>query len=127
MADANWWDTAVETARREIELLKMYVCKEFPVVNGKNSLYTAGLWKEHISDLRQRAAQLQNADVSAWNIFRNPRVCRTCRETRPDRLIDCKCACVSYCNKWCMKADKHHKEDCIRIGHIAQSYSLLNM
>ena len=73
-----------------------YVCKEFPVVNGKNALYTTGLWETHISDLRQRAAQLPHADVGARTIFRNPRVCRTCKETRPDRLIDCKCACVSY-------------------------------
>ena len=104
-----------------------YVCKEFPMVNGKNVLYKTRLpWEEHIAGLRQRAQLSNNTKISAQSIFRNPRVCRTCREARSDRLTDCKCACVSYCSKWCAKADKAHKEDCRRIGLIARSYSMLN-
>ena len=104
------------------------VCKEFPVVKGKNVLYTstgtqAG-WKKHIAGLRDRAARLPHAvEVAAKSIFRNPRVCRTCREARPDHLkIDCACACVSYCNQKCAKADRLHKEDCNHLQHIALSY-----
>ena len=101
------------------------VCKEFPLVKGKNVLYTKGIWKKHIAGLRKRAARLPHADevARAKSIFHNPRVCRTCREARPDHLtIDCSCACVSYCNKRCAKADKRHKEDCNNLQHIALSY-----
>ena len=100
------------------------VCKEFPVVKGKNVLYTstgtqAG-WKKHIAGLRDRAARLPHAvEVAAKSIFRNPRVCRTCREARPDHLkIDCACDCVSYCNQKCAKADRLHKEDCNHLQGI---------
>ena len=33
-----------------------YVCKEFPVVKGKNVLYSKGSWKKHIAHLRERAS-----------------------------------------------------------------------
>ena len=105
------------------------VCKEFPVVKGKNVLCTGSTgtpWKKHIAGLRERAAHLPHseAEVAAKSIFRNPRVCRTCREaSRPDHLtIDCACACVSYCNKRCAKADKMHHQDCNHLQHIALSY-----
>ena len=61
------------------------VCKEFPVVGGKNVLYTTGPWEQHIAGLRERAAKIQQAKA----IFRNPRVCHSCREARQDRLTDC--------------------------------------
>ena len=99
------------------------LCKEFPLVKGKNVLYTkAGTWKKQIAGLRKRAGCLpHNVEVAAKSIFRNPRVCRTCREARPDHLtIDC--SCVSYCNKRCAKADKRHMEDCSNLQHIALSY-----
>ena len=105
-----------------------YVCKGFPVVNGKNVLYTTSLpWKRHIAGVRQQAAHLSKSQITVQSILKNPRVCCTCREARSDRLSDCKCGCVSYCSKWCANADKSHKEDCRRIALIACSYSMLSM
>ena len=96
-----------------------YVCKEFPVVKGKNVLHTTKPWKNHLISLREQAAQVPNADLS---IFSNPRVCHTCREARPDLLMDCECYCVSYCSKRCAKADKQHKKHCSDLNHIAGAY-----
>ena len=92
------------------------------MVNGTNALHTTGPWKVHIAGLRERADQLQDADVKS--IFRNPRVCYKCRESRTDLLIDCVCACVSYCIRQCSKPDKQHAEDCDRLRDIALHYSL---
>ena len=99
-----------------------YVCKEFPLVNGKNVLHSIQPWKNHIVSLRERAALLPKAELSAMPIFSNPRVCRTCRESRPDLLTDCECYCVSYCSKRCAKADKQHKRNCYDLNHIAGAY-----
>ena len=104
-----------------------FVCKEFPVVNGKNVLCTTGHWKEHIAALRERAARLPHAEVAASPLFRNPRVCRTCKEARQILLTDCICGCVSYCSHRCTVADKHHEEDCGKLAHIVQQYSRLFM
>ena len=98
-----------------------YVCKEFPVVKGMNALYTTGPWDKHIASLQKRAAVLPKTEVAGKPIFRNPRVCRTCREARPERLKDCDCACVSYCSRKCEKKDKQHKLDCEPLIHIALS------
>ena len=100
-----------------------YVCKEFPVVKGKNALQTTVHWKNHIASLRERAEHLPHAEASA-KIFRNPRVCNTCHEARPDRLSNCVCACVTYCSTKCDKADKSHKEECSYLNHMAQVVSL---
>ena len=99
-----------------------YVCKEFPVVKGKNVLHTTRPWKKHIHSLREQAARLPNAELSAKPIFSNPRVCRTCREARSDLLMDCECYCVSYCSNRCAKADKQHKKECSDLNHIAGAY-----
>ena len=99
-----------------------YVCKEFPVVNGNNALYTTGLWEKHISCLRERAARLKEAEDSE-TIFKNPWVCNTCREARPSRLIDCKCGYISYCSRKCSKKDSSHKENCSQLSQKRQSYS----
>ena len=96
-----------------------YVCKEFPVVKGKNVLYTKVSWKKHIAGIRERATRIPHAKP----IFRNPRVCRTCKEARQERLADCKCMCVSYCSKKCSKADKQHTPDCGDLLQIVQFYS----
>ena len=104
------------------------VCKEFPIVKGKNALQTDGSWKNHINGLRERAARLPKGEISASPIFHNPRVCRTCKEARQDRLTDCsECAYVSYCSRKCKKADKQHPEDCrtlIGIGILYRSRNL---
>ena len=63
-----------------------HVCKEFPVIKGRNALHTAGPWNEHIASLRERAAQLPDAEAYALPIFRNPRVCNNCQESRIDLL-----------------------------------------
>ena len=89
-----------------------YVCKEFPVVNGKNAFFTTGPMKEHLDHLRERAAQLPLAEFTANHIFLNPRFCNTCKETRQDRLTDCVCTCVSYCKSRCADADTLHKVLC---------------
>ena len=69
------------------------VCKEFPMIKGKNVLQTTGPWKSHIAGLRERASRLPNSEVFAKSIFCNPRVCHTCKEARQDRLTDCdECA-----------------------------------
>ena len=60
------------------------VCKAFPLVKGKSVLWAKGSWKKHLTGLCKRAAQLPDAR----SIFRNPRVCNTCREPRPARLTD---------------------------------------
>ena len=99
-----------------------YACKEFPVVNSKNVLYTTGPWKEHITGLRKRALQLPYPQMSKA-VFHNPPVCNTCKETRPSQLTHCGCASVSYCSKRCAKADKIHKEACRLLGQISHSYS----
>lgn len=98
-----------------------YICKEFPVVEGKNVLHTDRPWKEHIAGLLERAAGLPQAEMIK-SIFRNPRVCHTCMEPRPDCLADCECACVSYCSKRCAKTDKQHIKDCDNLGYIARTY-----
>ena len=41
------------------------VCKEFPLVKGKNVLQSKGPWKTHIAGLRERAARLTNVDDAA--------------------------------------------------------------
>ena len=105
-----------------------YVCKEFPLVKGKNALCTTGSWEKHIAGLRKRADRLPQAEVNAKPIFRNPRVCRTCREARPDRLTDCyTCGCVSYCSESCKHADKQHMVDCPQLTIIASTYTLKKM
>ena len=100
-----------------------YVCKEFPVRNGKNALCTNGHWKSHISGLRQRAARLPLAEGAAIPIFHNPRVCRTCREAHQDLLVDCKCAAVSYCSTKCARKDKVHQKNCVLLAMLAQTFS----
>ena len=96
-----------------------YVCKAFPVVKGKNVLYTKGLWKKHIAGLCERVSQIPHAKP----IFHNPRVCRTCKEARQELLTDCACMCVSYCSKKCSNADKKHKNNCNNLLQILQVYS----
>jgi len=100
-----------------------YVCKEFPMTNGKNLLYTKDPWEDHIASLRRRAARLPNTEIIAAPLFRNPRVCNTCRESTFKGLVNCKCFCVSYCSLRCEKADKLHAENCKNLSHIAQSQS----
>ena len=97
-----------------------YVCKAFPVVNGNNVLITKGPWEEHIAFLRKLAAMLPLPEV-AKAIFRNPRVCNTCHEARPERFRECKCGCVSYCVSYCAKADKWHKNICHLLRLVAAS------
>ena len=104
-----------------------YVCKEFPMVNGKNALHTSGHWKEHIESLREQASRLKHAEVAANPIFLNPRVCNTCQEAQPNLLTDCECACVSYCSKACAKSDKPHKLDCDYLVNIANTYCMTYM
>ena len=105
-----------------------YVCKEFPVVNGKNALFTTGSWTDHIAGLRKRADRLPQAERNAKPIFRNPGVCRTCWETQPDRLTCCSCCgCVSYCSNKCKLADKQHMEDCPQLAITSTTYTLRNM
>lgn len=89
-----------------------YVCKEFPVVGGENALYTLDPWEEHIAKLIERAARLPVRNELITPIFLDPRVCNTCRESRPECLTDCKCACVTYCSTWCADVDLEHKDDC---------------
>lgn len=102
-----------------------YMCKEFPVINGKNALFTTGSWKNHIASLRKRADRLPQAEVNIKPIFRNPRVCRICWESRPDQLIDCySCGCVSYCSERCKLADKQHKEDCPQLTILKTTYTM---
>ena len=103
-----------------------YVCKEFPIIKGKNVLHTKGPWKKHIATLRERSALLPNAEIVAEPIFRNPRVCHMCREANSDRLTDSECLCVSYCSKRCANADKNHKKDCPEFKNIAGIYALWN-
>ena len=91
-----------------------YVCKEFPVVSGKNVLCTTGSWENHIADLRERAARIPHAKP----IFFNPRVCSSCWEARQDRLTDCECGTVSYCSKRCIKVDNQHAKHCASLGQI---------
>ena len=90
-----------------------YVCKAFPVVNGKNALHTAEgqPWKKHIAGLHQRAASLPLAEENR-PIFLNPWVCNTCREATPTRLTICTCGYVSYCSLSCSDIDSSHKEIC---------------
>ena len=106
----------------------VHVCKEFPVVNGKNALYTGeASWEEHIGSLRERAGKLPNAEqqLLAEPLFRNPRVCNTCQESSVDLLVDCKCHSVSYCSLSCEKADNSsHMVYCNALTQIAQSHSL---
>ena len=99
------------------------VCKEFPVNNGKNVLYTKGSWKKHIAVLRERAASRSQAH--AMSIFNNPRVCRTCKESRQELLTDCKCCCVSYCSHKCSKVDKQHKSTCADLHIISELHHYL--
>ena len=101
-----------------------YVCKEFPVVNGNNALYTTGAWENHIEGLLDRAARLKHAQDSE-PIFENPWVCNTCNESRPGRLTDCKCGYISYCSKRCSNIDHSHKKNCSLIGQGRQAHSLL--
>ena len=88
-----------------------YFCKEFPIVNGKNALFTSGSIKEHIMALCQRAISLPLAEFNP--VFLNKRVCHFCKEFSIDHLSDCLCSRVSYCNKTCNASDKFHKEQCI--------------
>ena len=107
-----------------------YVCKEFPLVAGKNALYTKWSWKKHIADLRKRAAQLPDAGVAAAKpIFRNPRVCHnhTCRESRPDYLMDCVCECVCYCSSECARADYNHQQYCQELYHFPQLHAIFKL
>ena len=96
-----------------------YVCKEFPVVKGKNVLCTKESWKKHIASLRTQAAKIPHAKP----IFHNPRVCRSCKDAQQESLTDCRCMCVSYCSKKCIKADKQHQNNCEDLLRIAQVYS----
>ena len=97
-----------------------HVCKEFSVVKDKNVLFTKGSWKKHIATLRERAARVPHAKP----IFHNPRICRTCKETRQELLTDCACMCVSYCSRNCSISDKKHKNDCNNLLQISQVYSM---
>ena len=100
------------------------VCKEFPVIKGKNVLFTKGSWKNHITGLRERAA---SRFPQAKPIFYNPRVCRTCKEARQELLTDCRCSCVSYCSQKCSRADKQHKNNCADLRIISQLQSVCNV
>jgi len=95
-----------------------YVCKAFPMANGKNVLYTKDPWKDHISSLRERAARLPSHWKSLIPLFRNPPVCNTCRESNFEKLQICECFCVSYCSLRCEKTDKTHAEYCKNLGLI---------
>lgn len=97
-----------------------YLCKEFPVVNGKNALYTKGSWDEHLEGLRLRASKLPYPEESKL-LFYSPRVCRICQEAT--HLSDCQCASVSYCEKHCVNGDEHHKKMCRILGHMSQVHT----
>ena len=90
-----------------------YVCKQFPVINGKNVLHTAEghSWEKHIYGLFQQAARLPLAQENK-PIFLNPLVCNTCREATPTRLTTCTCGYVSYCSISCSDIDSLHKGIC---------------
>ena len=109
--------------QRENRSSHKFICKEFPVVNGKNSLHTTGIWEIHIAGLRQRASRLPHAQEND-PIFQNPWVCNTCRETSPSRLTNCKCDCVSYCSKRCSNTDRLHTQDCHILDLTRQLYVL---
>ena len=95
------------------------VCKAFPLVGGKNVLWAKGSWKKHLTGLLELAAQLPDARA----IFRNPRVCNTCQEPRPEHLTDCgECHSVCHCSKRCKVADKLHKGACKYINFLKMAY-----
>ena len=101
-----------------------HVCKEFPIVNGRNVLCTTVPWNKHIKYLCKRADKLPEKEKnSAYAILKNPRVCNSCHEAQPSRLTDCKCGYVSYCGKRCIEADDQHNEDCFQLSNIGQIYS----
>ena len=105
-----------------------YMCKEFPVINGKNALYTTRPWKNHIATLRKRADKLPQAEVYVKPIFRNPRVCCIWQESRPEHLTDCKtCGSVSYCSERCKRVDKEHRDQCPQLTIIRSTYTLGKM
>lgn len=97
-----------------------YVCKEFPIVNGKNALYNKGSWKNHQHNLQKRASKLPHAGVGDNALFLNPRVCQTCRESQQEYQIHCKCTAVSYCNTICAKSDSSHKKKCGGYAHMVR-------
>ena len=104
-----------------------HICKEFPIVKGKNVLCTTGSWKKHIKDLHKRADKLADMEKkSAQAIFNNPRVCKMCHEARSDCLTDCKCGYVSYCSNRCIMADNQHERDCLQLSNIGKIYSGYN-
>ena len=105
-----------KACQKEDRARHKHVCKEFPMVGGKNVLYTTGPWENHIAGLREQASRIPHAKP----IFFNPRVCSSCREARQDRLTDCECGTVSYCSNRCSKADKQHGKFCAPVGQVGQ-------
>ena len=100
----------VADCQREDRPWHKYFCKEFPIVEGKNVLFTNRPIKVHINHLRQQANSLPLAEFNP--MFSNRIVCNFCKETRQDRLTVCICSCVSYCNKTCSMSDTLHKGQC---------------
>lgn len=102
------------------------LCEEFPVVNGLNVLHTTGSWEEHLANLRQRLVKLPKSHLKN-DVFRDPKVCYTCRESRPDRLSMCKCTVLFYCSKKCTQADKWHTKACKALSDYAEHLSMEHM
>ena len=100
------------------------VCKTFPVINGRNVLYTRQPWKEHLERLRLRAAELPRADKTAIPLFKQPWVCHTCKESNPKKLVTCKCRALSYCSKRCSRVDRQHKKDCNKLSDLIKIVSM---
>lgn len=103
------------------------ICKEFPVVNGINALHTTGSWKEHLAILRKRAARFPDHDSNVKRVFSDPKVCYTCRESRPNLLTMCKCGYVCHCSKNCAQADKWHQLMCSDLILLNNEASFLRM
>lgn len=117
------------------------ICKQFPLTNGRNVLSEAQKLKKdarykHIDEMRTTALQIGNTENmdKATNdtnskfvqgIFDWPRVCNICKEAEVDKLTDCTCHSVSYCNDGHRKADKAHKEVCYDMLVFTRSYSYL--
>ena len=104
-----------------------YVCKEFPVVDGKNVLHTTAPWEDHIASLLKRSAQLPLAEGFSNPLFLTPWVCNTCHESSPARLANCKCLAVSYCSKKCAHADNLHTKECSQLDDMVFKCSMRDL